>query len=395
MDTDWKSTLGFAERLAVVEKMATSLEKADPQFHRPEAMRLGQQEEIDCIGRAVSKTDYHRLCAEKLESFYARSLDLENTNSQIIEDGPATSIGPYSTAVSIASGRFSSIYKASPVPSTPGCQRSLIALKATSTCAQRPPHDSKREARLLEKAAGHDNVITLIDTFSLPPATFVLVLPLLSYSLASLLSDPILFGPSRVASVMRDVFSGLAHIHSLGILHRDIKPSNILFSSPKGQATIADFGIAWEANDPSLESADEKLTEVGTTSYRAPELLFGYRQYGEGVDMWASGCVLAECLSFPHVPLFDSGDLGSELQLIASIFGKLGTPTVETWPESSLFPDFGKIDFVHFPTTPWEQLLPQASDEARQLLAELIVYDSSSRISATKALLHPFLAKQT
>jgi hypothetical protein len=56
--------------------------------------------------------------------------------------------------------------------------------------------------------------------------------------------------------------------------------------------------------------------------------------------------------------------------------------------ESSLFPDFGKIDFVHFPTTPWEQLLPQASDEARQLLAELIVYDSSSRISATKVCAH-------
>jgi serine/threonine protein kinase len=30
--------------------------------------------------------------------------------------------------------------------------------------------------------------------------------------------------------------------------------------------------------------------------YRAPELLFGARIYGPGVDVWAVGCVLAEIL---------------------------------------------------------------------------------------------------
>lgn len=30
--------------------------------------------------------------------------------------------------------------------------------------------------------------------------------------------------------------------------------------------------------------------------YRAPELLFGARMYGVGVDMWAVGCILAELL---------------------------------------------------------------------------------------------------
>ena len=30
------------------------------------------------------------------------------------------------------------------------------------------------------------------------------------------------------------------------------------------------------------------------TRYRAPELLFGARHYGFGVDLWATGCVLGE-----------------------------------------------------------------------------------------------------
>jgi cyclin-dependent kinase 7 len=30
--------------------------------------------------------------------------------------------------------------------------------------------------------------------------------------------------------------------------------------------------------------------------YRCPELLFGARIYGTGVDIWAVGCILAELL---------------------------------------------------------------------------------------------------
>jgi serine/threonine protein kinase len=30
--------------------------------------------------------------------------------------------------------------------------------------------------------------------------------------------------------------------------------------------------------------------------YRAPELLYGARLYGTGVDMWAVGCIFAELL---------------------------------------------------------------------------------------------------
>lgn len=38
------------------------------------------------------------------------------------------------------------------------------------------------------------------------------------------------------------------------------------------------------------------FVQVFARWYRAPELLFGAKQYGAGVDMWAVGCIFAELL---------------------------------------------------------------------------------------------------
>ena len=42
---------------------------------------------------------------------------------------------------------------------------------------------------------------------------------------------------------------------------------------------------------------DEYTDYVATRWYRAPELLVGDTQYGPPVDIWAIGCVFAECLT--------------------------------------------------------------------------------------------------
>lgn len=36
--------------------------------------------------------------------------------------------------------------------------------------------------------------------------------------------------------------------------------------------------------------------QVVTRWYRAPELLYGTRSYGVGIDIWAVGCIIAELL---------------------------------------------------------------------------------------------------
>lgn len=194
------------------------------------------------------------------------------------------------------------------------------------------PHDSEREARVLHRAAG-PHIIELLETFHEPGGRFILVFPYMPYQLEQLLHQQFLTA-RQIRSHLRDLFSALAHIHSLGIIHRDIKPSNILLQSESGPAYLADFGIVWSPDDKASasEGANQKITDVGTTCYRPPEILFGCKDYDTSLDLWAAGCVVAEAIDPRRQSLFDAGPLGSELALIHSIFTTLGTPDLESWP---------------------------------------------------------------
>jgi serine/threonine protein kinase len=193
-----------------------------------------------------------------------------------------------------------------------------------------PPHDSEREARILQEARS-EFVIPLLSKLWQPGGRLVLVFPFMPIDLETLMRRSSL-DPNDVRGIARDLFKGLAHVHRQGIIHRDVKPSNILLRSKRGPAYLADFGIAWSPNDPTSESAQNKITDVGTTSYRPPELLFGYSAYDSSLDLWAAGCAVAEMIRPNHKSVFDSGDLGSELALIRSIFETLGTPNENLWP---------------------------------------------------------------
>ncbi|KAG7138435.1 Serine/threonine-protein kinase csk1 like [Verticillium longisporum] len=190
---------------------------------------------------------------------------------------------------------------------------------------------------------------------------------------------------NRLRSIFTDVFTALRDIHAQGIIHRDIKPAAILLQNPEGPALLSDFGTAWHPNMSIIsEPADNKILDIGTGPYRAPECLFGDKSYGTGVDIWATGTMLAEACRYPPIPLFESRPThedGNQLGLILSIFKTLGTPTKETWPEAATYktPPFEMYRTIEGKA--WEDILPAIDPGIRDLVASMVRFDSR-RITA-------------
>ena len=101
----------------------------------------------------------------------------------------------------------------------------------------------------------------------------------------------------RALEIMRQVLSGLAHAHELGIIHRDIKPANIILSQKAGlgdHVKILDFGLArLTANQGASLTTGIVL---GTPAYMAPEQIRGTVIDGR-VDLYACGVLLFELVT--------------------------------------------------------------------------------------------------
>ena len=90
--------------------------------------------------------------------------------------------------------------------------------------------------------------------------------------------------------------------------------------------------------------------------------------------------------------LFDSGELGSDLALLLSVFRSLGTPTAKTWPEAKEFPDWGKMEFFEFEGKGGEVLLRGADELAIDFVGRLVTFESEERMGAQEALGHAWVA---
>jgi tRNA A-37 threonylcarbamoyl transferase component Bud32 len=103
----------------------------------------------------------------------------------------------------------------------------------------------------------------------------------------------------EAAHLMGQVAAALGEAHAAHIVHRDIKPANIIISS-RGDAKLADFGIARAPDDPRYTRTG---MFTGTMRYLAPEVLEG-RPARSPSDVWALGATLYEAVE--GTPAFDA-----------------------------------------------------------------------------------------
>lgn len=133
----------------------------------------------------------------------------------------------------------------------------------------------------------------------------------------------------------------------------------------------------------SYEDRNGGLTScVGTRWFKAPELLYGSRNYGTEIDLWSLGCIFVELFSL-EPPFPGRSDIGQ----ISTIVNVLGNMTEETYPDCSKLPDYSMISFGKV-ENPFglEACMPNRSVEEVSLVKRLLCYDPSGRATAMELL---------
>ncbi|BDA48672.1 Cyclin-dependent kinase A-1 [Coccomyxa sp. Obi] len=187
----------------------------------------------------------------------------------------------------------------------------------------------------------------------------------------------------NVKSYLYQILKAMQFCHAHRVLHRDLKPQNILYDRASNTVKVADFGLA-RCFTPPLRPYTH---EVVTLLYRAPEILLGSHLYSTPVDIWSIGCIFAELVN--SKPLF-LGD--SEIGQLYKIFEVLGTPTDNTWAGVTNLPDW-QARFPQWPAQDLAQVVPRLDPDGVDLLRQMLEYDPLKRITAKRALQHPFFAE--
>ncbi|XP_044503769.1 serine/threonine-protein kinase Aurora-3-like isoform X1 [Mangifera indica] len=159
------------------------------------------------------------------------------------------------------------------------------------------------------------------------------------------------FTEKQGATYIASLTHALAYCHDKHVIHRDIKPENLLLDH-EGQLKIADFG--W-----SVQSKSKRNTMCGTLDYLAPEMVEN-KAHDFAVDNWTLGIL---CYEFLY-----------------------GAPPFEAESQNDTFKRIVNVDLI-FPST------PSISSEAKNLINQLLVKDSSKRLSLRKIMEHPWIIK--
>ncbi|KAF2893382.1 hypothetical protein ILUMI_12776 [Ignelater luminosus] len=275
----------------------------------------------------------------------------------------------------LGEGQFATVYKAKDIENG-----NIVAVKKIKAGSRIEVQDginrtALREIKILQELS-HRNCIGLLDVFSQGSMSNVsLVFDFMDTDLEVIIKDnTIILTVANIKAYVLQTLQGLEYLHLNWILHRDLKPNNLLVNS-NGILKIADFGLAKLYGSPNRLNTHQVVTRW----YRSPELLFGAKQYGVCVDMWAVGCILAELLlRVPFLP----GE--SDLDQLTKIFQVFGNPTEDTWPGVKSLSDY--VEFKPSAPVPLKNIFIAAGDDLLDVIGGLLVLNPLKRKNCTDTL---------
>jgi len=252
----------------------------------------------------------------------------------------------------LGKGAFATVYSAR-LKSEPS---KIYAAKviAKEHVSKKELRDSRDEIEIM-RTLNHANVVSLREVFD-SKKRLVLVMEYCSGGhLLQRIIKMKFYTEGDASRVIRQITSAVQHMHQLGVVHRDLKPENILYATPDANSAIkiTDFGLSKYLPQGVKQSM---TAACGTPSYVAPEVVMRKPEgYNNKCDLWSVGVIMYVLLS-GYPPFFGK---------------KLGTLLARI--KSAKY-DFGPKPFAN------------VSDDAKQIIRELLVVDPEKRLSATELL---------
>ncbi|KAG6005194.1 hypothetical protein E4U43_000620 [Claviceps pusilla] len=373
---EWKASLSMLDRYTIIQHLQASL----PADKRNDAISIEQH----AFQNSSSRNEYDAAVHDATSRITSCTTLTPEDSSDTTTTHAGITIGSYPNCEPVGEGVTSTVYRSG-----------SYALKVITASCNLEPHNPQREASILSELHAlqppPDHIVRLVTAFRDQDSRRVLVFPYHILTLEAVLSrsPSVPLARSDIGHIFKDILHALAFIHKHGILHRDVKPSAVLLDSLSGPAFLSDFGTAWHPGlSTHTELASNKILDIGTGPYRAPEVLFANKAYGTPIDMWATGVMLAEAITSPPKAPFESRPAhedGNQLGLILSMIKTLGTPTEETWPEAKTFKVSPFELWAVFPQRSWEEILPDVHAPFRDLVARLLRFESGDRMTAEEA----------
>jgi cell division cycle 2-like protein len=226
----------------------------------------------------------------------------------------------------------------------------------------------------------HVNIVEVIEVVVSPKKQVFMVMEFMEHDFRALMeSMKTPFRTGQVKCLMKQLLAGVEFMHRHWVIHRDLKTSNLLLDN-QGNLKVCDFGLARNYSDP----IKLMTPEVVTLWYRAPELLYGSKEYSIAIDMWSVGCIFAEFLL--KEPIMKGKTEQDQRDKISEL---LGTPDEDRWPAFKDLPYAKGVRFKKKPCVLREKLPkvsytggPSLSDCGYELLQKMLCFNPAQRIAA-------------
>jgi len=221
-----------------------------------------------------------------------------------------------------------------------------------------PPAD---DAAIYDEVAilsslNHPHIVPLIDFFDEKDCYFIVMELMSGGDLFDRIGKKKTYSEADARDLVVKMLKAVAYCHARKIAHCDMKPKNLLLMSDDNDSYIklADFGFAARVHEPNSLSK-----QCGTPFFVSPEILMR-KGYDQQSDMWSVGCI---------VFLLLSGNLPFMGRSQKELFRKIVA---------------GKFDFD-------DEEWSEVSDQAKDLVRQMLVLDPSKRITAAEAVRHEWL----